>query len=52
MASGKPFARVKSAIMEKEGYSADRASAIAAAAGRKKYGKGLFSKMSAYGRQH
>lgn len=52
MASGKPFERVKRAIMSKEGYSAGRAGAIAAAAGRKKYGKGLFAKMSAYGRQH
>lgn len=37
--------------LERKGYSEDRAKAIMAAAGRKKYGKKRFQKMAAKGRK-
>jgi hypothetical protein len=37
--------------IQKKGVSKDRAKAIAAAAGRKKYGKARFQKMAAQGRK-
>lgn len=47
---GGRFAQVVDAI-ERKGVSAKRAKAIAAAAGRKKYGKARFQKMAATGRK-
>jgi len=47
---GGRFAQVVNAI-EKKGVSAKRAKAIAASAGRKKYGKKRFQKMAATGKR-
>jgi len=47
---GGRFKQVVDAI-ERKGVSAKRAKAIAAAAGRKKYGKTRFQKMAATGRK-
>lgn len=47
---GGRFAMMEDALMKK-GYSKEKADAIAAAAGRKKYGKERFAKMSAAGRK-
>lgn len=51
LGSGKRFAAGKKAIMQKEGYSEKRASAIMAAAGRKKYGAKRMAKWAAAGRK-
>jgi hypothetical protein len=48
---GGRFARLKDAMMSQEGYSENRASAIAAAVGRRKYGKRRFAEMAAAGRR-
>lgn len=45
------FSQLQQSIEQKEGYSSDRAAAIAAYAGRKKYGKKKFAAMSAAGRR-
>jgi hypothetical protein len=50
LGSGKRFASGKRKLMKK-GYSAKRAGAIMAAAGRKKYGKKRFQSMAAKGRR-
>jgi hypothetical protein len=47
---GGSFAMMSDAMVKK-GMSRDRADAIAASAGRKKYGKAKFQKMSAAGRK-
>ncbi len=46
---GGRFARLKDALMRK-GYSSDRAEAIAAAHGRRVYGKKRFQRMALEGR--
>jgi hypothetical protein len=45
------FAKVVDEIEKKSGYSADRAKAIAASIGRKKYGKKVFQKAAAKGQK-
>lgn len=45
------FSQLQSSIENKEGYSAGRAAAIAAAAGRKKYGAKKMARMAAAGRK-
>jgi hypothetical protein len=50
LGGGGRFAQVVSAI-ERKGVSAKRAKAIAAAAGRKKYGAKKFQKMASAGRK-
>jgi hypothetical protein len=47
---GGQFAKMQDALMAK-GMSKDRAGAITAAAGRKKYGKAKFQKMAVIGRK-
>jgi hypothetical protein len=47
---GGRFAKMKGAL-EREGKSAESAGAIAADAGRKKYGKKAFARMGAMGRK-
>jgi hypothetical protein len=50
LGGGGKFAKMKDAIMA-SGKSAEAAAAITAAAGRKKYGKAEFQRMSAVGRK-
>lgn len=50
LGGGGQFAKQRDAIM-KEGYSKEAASAITAAAGRKKYGNEKFQKMAATGKR-
>lgn len=50
LGGGGRFAQVTDAL-KKKGYSTKRAKAIAAAVGRKKYGKAKFQKMAAAGRR-
>jgi len=45
------FAKVVNEIEKKSGYSEDRAKAIAASIGRKKYGKSKFQKAAAKGQK-
>ena len=45
------FSKLQQSIEHKEGYSASRAAAIAAYAGRRKYGKKRFQEMAAAGRR-
>lgn len=45
------FKAVQQSIESKEGYSPDRAAAIAAAIGRKKYGKKGMARLAAEGRR-
>jgi len=47
---GGKFAKMRDAIM-KSGKSADAAAAVAASAGRKKYGKTEFQRMATVGRK-
>lgn len=51
LGGGGKFSKGRDAIMQKEGYSKERASAIMAAQGRKKYGKSLFQRLAARGRK-
>lgn len=51
LGSGKRFKALTSKIEKKEGYGEDRAKAIAAAIGRKKYGKAKFQKLAAAGKR-
>lgn len=51
LGSGKRFSAGSKKIQEKEGYSKERADAIMAAAGRKKYGAKKMSSMAAKGRK-
>lgn len=48
---GGQFERMKDAIASKPGMTEERAAAIAASAGRKKYGKAEFQRMAAAGRR-
>lgn len=48
---GGRFEQMKDAIMRKPGMTEERAAAITAAAGRKKYGKTQFQRMAATGRR-
>lgn len=50
LGGGGRFAKMKGAL-EREGKSAESAGAIAASAGRKKYGKKKMARMSAAGRR-
>lgn len=51
LGSGKRFAAGVKKIENKEGYSKERASAIMAAAGRKKYGSSKMAVMASKGRK-
>jgi len=51
LGSGKRFSALKKKV-EGEGYSAKSAGAIAASAGRKKYGAKKMASLSARGRKH
>lgn len=50
LGSGKRFKSLTESIEKKEGYSKDKAKAIAADIGRKKYGNAKMQKMSAKGK--
>ena len=50
LGTGKRFAEGVKKIEKKEGYSKERASAIMASAGRKKYGSAKMAKMAAKNR--
>ena len=45
------FQKLSESIQKREGYSKDRANAIAAAVGREKYGKEKFQKMAVAGKK-
>lgn len=45
------FSKLSSKIQQKQGIGKERANAITAAIGRKKYGKAQFQKMAAAGRK-
>lgn len=51
LGSGKRFAEGSKKIQQKEGYSKERADAIMAAAGRKKYGSKKMASMAAKGKK-
>ncbi|MDE2102957.1 MAG: hypothetical protein KGL39_37280 [Patescibacteria group bacterium] len=51
LGSGKRFSSLSNSIEKREGYSPERAHAIAASIGRKKYGAKKMAKMSAAGRK-
>lgn len=52
LGSGERFKHLSGMIQKKEGYSKERANAIAAAAGRKKYGNAKMNKMAQAGKHH
>lgn len=51
LGSGKRFAKLAASIESKEGYGEDRANAIAASIGRKKYGAVKMSSLATKGRK-
>jgi hypothetical protein len=51
LGSGKRFKSLTESIEKKNGYGEERAKAIAASIGRKKYGAGKMAKMAAAGKK-